>query len=219
MKVFRARHTEIGWQAGDVWLRARLAHAPDVTGLVLIAEHGSGNLRDSRNAYLAAALNSTHLATLQIALLSRHEEERAPDTWRNVSLLAGRMHAALEWVRHQPALADLPVGMAAHDEAAGAMIRVAVRPDTRLQALASRGGRPDLAGAAPLRDLAVPVLLVAGEDDPSGIELANQARRFLGAENDLVTVRDASHDFSEPGTLDELARILREWFVRRLATA
>src|SRR5690242_20855185 len=115
-------HSEIAIQAGDVWLHSRLSHAAGDRALVLVAERSAAKMRDSRDAYIAAALNAAGFATLQVALLSRVEEQKAPDTWRNVSLLATRLLAVAEWVRHQPAWEERPAGLLAHGEAAAAMI-------------------------------------------------------------------------------------------------
>lgn len=212
-------HNEIAIQAGDVWLHTRLSHATGDRALVLIAERSAAKMRDSRDAYIAAALNAAGFATLQVALLSRAEEQKAPDTWRNVSLLATRLLAVAEWMRHQPAWEERPAGLLAHGEAAAAMIRAASRCDGVLAALASRSGRPDLAGAEPLRELAQPLLLLVGGNDSTGVDVNRQAQRLLKCANEFVALPGASQNFEEPGMLDQAARRVVAWFERTLGGA
>lgn len=214
--MLKLRYIEICLQAGGVWIDALLAHAPDVRGLVLIAERGGGNLRDSRNAYIATVLHRSHFATLQFALLTHSEELKSPDTWHNVTLLANRMVNVIDWQQHQPTLKEHALGMVAHEDAAAAMVRVAGAAETPLQALVSRSGRPDLAGIEPIRELARPLLLLTGAKDAIATEVARQVQQVLTNVSDLSVVRGASHNFEEPGMLPQASRQIGEWFVRWL---
>ncbi len=214
--MMKFRDTEIGLLAGDVWLNGRLMDAPDARGLVLITERGNAKLSDSRNAYIAAVLNRHRLATLQVALLTRGEEHKAPDTWHNVSLLATRILAVIEWVRHQPKLEPLPLGCLAHDEAAGAMVRAANKAESPLKALASRSGRPDVAGMQPLRELACPLLLLTGSADVDVTAVNQQVDALLQGPHEIVILPGASHSFEEPGALERAAQTINAWFGRCL---
>jgi putative phosphoribosyl transferase len=185
----RLRHTEIGLPAGDCWLDGILAHAPTVPGLIVVAE------------------------------LSHDDERHAPDTWNQVPTLTARLAAVIDWLGHQPALKDLPLGIVCRDAAAAAMIRVAVRGGAPLRALACRGGRPDLAGREPLRMLTLPLLLVAGERDEEAGLPNRQVRDLLDGITELAIVAGASHDFDEPGALDAASRHLCRWFRRWLGPA
>ncbi len=82
-------------------------------------------------------------------------------------------------------------------------------------AVVSRGGRPDLAGAA-LARVRAPTLLIVGGNDFQVIELNRAAFALLRGEKQLVIVPGATHLFEEPGALDEVARLAREWFERHL---
>jgi putative phosphoribosyl transferase len=84
-------------------------------------------------------------------------------------------------------------------------------------AVVSRGGRPDLAGAA-LTHVRAPTLLIVGEDDTQVIELNRAALVQLRCEKQLVIVPGATHLFEEPGALDEVARLARNWLQRHLIT-
>lgn len=211
----KLRHTEVGLPAGDVWLDGILAHSPIVPGLVLFAERSGSQLRNSRGAYFAHAVQAAGFATLQLALLSHDEDRRSPDTWHQPPVLGNRLAAVLEWVRHQPALKDLPLGVATRDAAAAAMVRLAPKAP-ELRALACRHGRPDLAGAEPLRELAQPLLMLVGERDPETLAASRQVKELLACPHELLVVPGASRHFEEAGTLDLASRTLADWFRRWL---
>jgi hypothetical protein len=214
----KLRHTEVGLPAGGVWLDGLLAHSPLVGGLVLLAERSGSQLKTARGALFASALQQAGLATLQFGLLSHDEERRSPDTWYQHSTLGPRLSAVLEWVEHQPALKDLPLGLACRDAAAAAMIRIAPRSPT-LRALACRHGWPDLAGTEPLRALELPLLQVVGERDSEGVQRNRQAHELLSCPRELLVVPGASRNFEEPGTLDQASRAMATWFRRWLTAA
>lgn len=212
----KLRHTEVGLPAGTDWLDGILAHAPAVPGLIVVAERSGGTLRTSRGAYINSALQEAGFATLHVGLLTHEEERHAPDTWHHVQTLVARLTAVLEWIRHQPALRELPLGMVAREAAAAAMIRVAGRGPENLRVLACRDGRPDLAGLEPLRSLTLPLLLVTGEHDRETGPQNHQIHGLLTGPKELIVVPGASHSFEEPGTLDEASRHIVQWFHRWL---
>jgi len=123
-----------------------------------------------------------------------------------------RRIAVLDDVREQAAL---PVGLfGASTGAAAALIAAARRPG-RVRAVVSRGGRPDLADAE-LAAVEAPTLLIVGGADPAVIELNRQAREQLRCETRLEIVEGASHLFEEPGALERVAALARDWFVTHL---
>jgi pimeloyl-ACP methyl ester carboxylesterase len=126
--------------------------------------------------------------------------------------------ALTDWVMEQERLADLGVGLfGASTGAAAALVAAAARP-AAVQAVVSRGGRPDLAGGF-LRQVRQPTLLIVGGRDRTVLELNRGAMRELGGGTRLEIVPGASHLFEEPGALDEVARLARDWFVRHLRPA
>lgn len=215
--AMRLRSTEVGLPADGRWLDGILSHHPHVPALILQVERGGSTLKTSRGAFVIEAFKEAGFATLHVGLLSHEEERKAPEVWHQVATLAVRIAAVLEWIEHQPALKDLPLGISARDAATAAMIRVAARGgNERLQALASRGGRPDLAGFEPLRTLATPLLLVTGELDDTGPGPNQQAYDQLKCERDIAVIKGASHAFEELGTLEEATRKIATWFQRWL---
>jgi dienelactone hydrolase len=205
--------------AQDVRLTGTLTVPSVVQGVVVFA-HGSGSGRFSpRNRAVAGVLVDAGLATLLMDLLTPDEEAEDTRTARlrfDIPLLAARVVSAIDWLPSEPILDDLPVGcFGASTGAAAALIAAAERPE-RIAAIVSRGGRPDLAGEA-LPRVAVPTLLIVGGRDTDVIEINRQAQALLGGESRLEIVPGASHLFEEPGALEQVAALARDWFLRHLA--
>ena len=204
--------------AGSVTLKGNLTLPEESRAIVLFA-HGSGSSRHSpRNRYVARVLNEAKLATLLIDLLTLHEEvvdARTAQLRFDIDLLAERLVDATDWLTQFPDTKHLRIGyFGASTGAAAALAAAAVRPDA-VRAIVSRGGRPDLAGAA-LTRVQAPTLLIVGEHDDQVVQLNRQALAQLRCEKRLVIVPGATHLFEEPGALDEVARLARDWFQRHL---
>ena len=186
----------------------------DAQGLVIFA-HGSGSSRMSpRNRAVAAALWSGGLATLLLDLLTRDEElidERTREHRFDIDLLAQRLVATIDWASREEELQQLPIGLfGASTGAAAALVAAAQRP-ALIKAVVSRGGRPDLAGAA-LEQVHAPTLLIVGGHDVAVIHLNREALRRLRCQKQLEIVPHATHLFEEPGALNQVAYLARQWF-------
>jgi putative phosphoribosyl transferase len=214
----KLHHTDIGLPAGDVWLDGVLTQPRTTPGLIVVTERTGRRLADTRGAVIAAVLQEVGFATLQVGLLPFEEERHAPDTWNQVPTLCSRIASVASWAKHQPALKGMPLGIITHDVAAAAMIRLAAKADAPFRALACRDGRPDLAGIEPLRNLAIPLLMVVGERDEEALQPNRQAFELLDCPKKLAVVPGASRGFKEPGTLDEAMQNMIAWFVRWLAS-
>jgi putative phosphoribosyl transferase len=207
--------------AAGVVLDADVVVPPQASGVVLFA-HGSGSSRHSRrNRYVARELQREGLATVLADLLTL-EEERVDIATRqhrfDIGLLAARVAALTDWVGEYEPTARLGVGLfGASTGAAAALVAAAVRPDI-VRAVVSRGGRPDLAGEH-LRSVRQPTLLIVGGRDTVVIELNQRAFAQLAGPKELMIVPGATHLFSEPGTLEQVARLARAWFTRHLRGA
>jgi pimeloyl-ACP methyl ester carboxylesterase len=197
-----------------VELEGELALPDGARGIVLFA-HGSGSSRLSpRNAYVARVLREGGIGTLLFDLLTR-AEDRVYATRFDIGLLTRRLIAATHWIAQQPQTRELGAGyFGASTGAAAALMAAAELPD-RIQAVVSRGGRPDLAMRV-LERVRAPTLLIVGGHDDIVIDLNRQALAALGATKELVIVPGATHLFEEPGTLEEVARLARAWFQRHL---
>jgi putative phosphoribosyl transferase len=210
------RQVRVG--AGGVVLEGGLAVPDRARGVVLFA-HGSGSSRHSpRNRFVAGALREGALATLLLDLLTPEEEAADARTRQlrfDIALLADRLVGAIDWLAQQPAARGLPVGLFGASTGGGAaLVAAAERPDA-VGAVVSRGGRPDLAGDA-LPTVRAPSLLIVGGDDEAVIGLNRRAMARMSAPVTLEIVPGATHLFEEPGTLEQVARLARDWFVRHL---
>ncbi|QYC38320.1 Putative phosphoribosyl transferase [Nonomuraea coxensis DSM 45129] len=189
---------------------------PDAAqGLVMFA-HGSGSSRHSpRNRYVAGALNEAGLATLLFDLLTPEEEADRANVF-DIGLLAERLLERTREAREHPDAAGLPIGYFGASTGAAAALWAAAQPGNDIAAVVSRGGRPDLAGPR-LAAVRAPTLLIVGGRDPIVIELNQEAQQRLRAENRLTVVPGATHLFEEPGALDAVADLARDWFVTHFA--
>jgi putative phosphoribosyl transferase len=159
------------------------------------------------------------LGTLLLDLLTEEAEFADATTAQfrfDIPLLADRLIGAIDWAQARPQTSPLSVGMfGASTGAAAALIAAASRPNV-VGAVVSRGGRPDLAENS-LEAVAAPTLLIVGDRDDVVIGLNQQALARLRGPKELRIVPGATHLFEEPGALDQVSRLAREWFERYLA--
>lgn len=195
-----------------------LGMPPDARGLVLFA-HGSGSSRHSpRNRYVARTLEHRQLATLLIDLLTPQEEavdDRTAEYRFDILMLAGRLVSIIDWLRQRKDTALLPIGLFGASTGGGAALIAAADRPGEISAVVSRGGRPDLAGAALLR-VTTPTLLIVGGLDTPVIQMNRDAMRQMHGEVMLEIVPGATHLFEEPGTLERVAELAGTWFTQHL---
>ena len=195
-----------------VGLPGRLELPSRCVGIVAFA-HGSGSSRLSpRNTRVAAALRRSGLGTLLFDLLTPDEAEDRRNVF-DIELLAQRLLQATSWLRSDRASSELSIGYFGASTGAAAALVAAAQPHSRIAAIVSRGGRPDLAGNA-LGSVRAPTLLIVGGYDTDVLALNRAAAARLHCEKDLVVVPGATHLFEEPGTLDAAIEHARHWFVR-----
>jgi putative phosphoribosyl transferase len=218
--------SEVVIPAGEVELYGNL-NIPEEAQAIILFAHGSGSSRFSpRNRFVAKELNNSGFATLLFDLLTEEEERVDQLTVAlrfDINLLADRLIKATNWVKQQPETGDFDLGyFGASTGAAAALIAAASYSDTEyftgeIFAVVSRGGRPDLAGNALSRVLS-PTLLIVGGNDYRVIELNQAALDNLNStsEKQLVIVPGATHLFEEPGALEKVATLARDWFLDHL---
>ncbi len=206
-------------EVGSAGLEAELEAPYGATGLVLFA-HGSGSGRTSaRNQQVARELRAGGLATLLLGLLTRSEQAEDARTGRlrfDIALLAERLQGATEWVATQPETAHLPIGYFGASTGAAAALSAAARLPEQVRAVVSRGGRPDLAKEH-LAAVKAPTQFIVGGEDFLVINFNQAARSRMAAESRLEIIPGAGHLFEEPGAMQEVARLAREWFLRHLS--
>lgn len=197
---------------GKTSLSASLV-VPEFAEAIVVFAHGSGsNLKSDRNRMMASALHDQHIGTLLFNLLSPEEASDYSNRF-NIDLLAERLIAVTHWVKEQyPAIHFF--GLFGSSTGAAAAIKAASKLDY-INALVSRGGRPDLAEES-LCKLRIPVLLIVGSEDAEVILLNRKAYDKMSCIRHLEIIEGASHLFEEPGTMEQVIAIAAKWFRRYL---
>jgi len=201
-----------------VGLVGDLAMPPAARSLVIFA-HGSGSSRHSpRNRAVAEVLQHGGVATLLLDLLTEPEEliDATTAEFRfNIPVLADRLVGVVDWALSDPQISPRPIGLFGASTGAAAALIAAANRSHAVRAVVSRGGRPDLAEAA-LDRVAAPTLLIVGGHDDVVIALNKEAYARLTCSRDMQIVRGATHLFEEPGALETVSKLAREWFQKHL---
>jgi pimeloyl-ACP methyl ester carboxylesterase len=203
---------------GEVMLSGDLEIPPNPVGLVFFA-HGSGSSRFSRrNRAVAGVLRASGIGTLLFDLLT--EDEEAVDAYTghlrfDIGLLTRRLVTVTEEMEDDPRLSGLGFGYFGSSTGGAAALRAAAALGSKIKAVVSRGGRPDLAGDA-LHYVKAATLLIVGERDEEVLRLNETAYEQLNCEKAVAVIPDATHLFEEPGALEEVSRLAAEWFAKHL---
>lgn len=216
MPRFENRDVAIPFGQGS--LRGILTSPATPMGVVAFA-HGSGSGRLSpRNGYVASVLNDAGLATLLVDLLTEDEErvdEATAHLRFDIDFLTERLRIAVAWIRRTEGMPGLSLGLFGASTGAAAALQLAAWKPDEVDAVVSRGGRPDLAQEW-LPKVRAPTLLIVGGLDGSVIPLNQQASDALPGTRELVIVPGASHLFHERGALEQVASLAAAWFGRHL---
>jgi putative phosphoribosyl transferase len=218
MEAQLSKHSVQVTLEGNIWLEGTLHLPAYAQGIVLFA-HGSASSRHGpRNLFIADRLNKANLATLLIDLLTAEEEELDNRTHHlrfDIDLLADRLTGTIDWLTTDDKTRPLTMGLFGASTGAGAALVAAAKRSSRVSAVVSRGGRPDLAGDF-LEKVQAPTLLIVGENDPAVLKLNREAMEKLSIPNLLEIVPRASHLFEEAGTLELVADLAQKWFTKYL---
>lgn len=198
----------------DILLEGMLRIPQSAQGIVLFA-HGSGSSRLSpRNNFVADILNEAGLATLLIDLLSK-QEDKIYQTRFDIDLLTDRLNLVAQWLKKQSHTSNLILGIFGASTGAAAALQLASEMNKEIGAVVSRGGRPDLAINV-LDRVDAPTLFIVGGNDFGVIELNQEAFSRLTCPKKFEIIPNATHLFEEPGCLEEVARLAKEWFCKYL---
>jgi putative phosphoribosyl transferase len=205
----------------SVILEGNLTIPENCQSIVLFA-HGIGSNRYSaRNQMVAQTLTRSNIATLLVDLLTPGEDALDRQTQHarfDIALLVRRLTAAIDWLANNPNTGGLYTGLyGASTGAAEALVAAAARPE-RIRAIVSRGGRADLAGAA-LAQVHAPTLLIVGGHDEPVLRLNHSAYGALRTLKAMEIIPGATHLFEEPGAMERVAVLTRDWFLQYLIPA
>ncbi len=202
-------------QVGQVHIEGML-EVPGTANSIVLFAHGSGSSRHSkRNNYVARVLQNSGIATLLMDLLTPEEDANYPTRF-DIPLLTHRLLAATQWIKTEPQTKHLPIGYFGASTGAAAALQAAAASNGEIGAVVSRGGRPDMAGINNLESVKSPTLLLVGGWDDEVIALNRDAYEHLHCTKELIIIPGATHLFSEPGTLEEVARQAALWFEKYL---
>jgi putative phosphoribosyl transferase len=204
-------------RAGAISLGGHLTVPRASTGIVVFA-HGSGSSRHSRrNRFVAEVLNRAGMGTLLFDLLTVEEEAERANVF-DIELLGRRLIDVTRALQAKPIADGRAIGYFGASTGAAAALWAAAVLGGDVDAVVSRGGRPDLAGSR-LSVVTAPTLLIVGSRDEAVLEMNREAQALLQCENRLAVVPGATHLFEEPGTLREAAELARDWFVGHLVSS
>ncbi|HLF42614.1 MAG TPA: phosphoribosyltransferase family protein [Acidimicrobiia bacterium] len=207
---------EVSVTVGGADLGGHLTVPDGSMGTVLFA-HGSGSSRHSpRNRHVAEALNRAGLGTLLFDLLTPAEEPDRTNVF-DIGLLARRLVEGTGWLTRLEAWPPQPIGYFGASTGAAAALWAVSELGGAISAVVSRGGRPDLA-MQHLAQVRSPTLLIVGGLDTVVLDLNWAAQAAMSCENRLDVVPGASHLFEEPGAMDRVALLARDWFVTHFRT-
>jgi putative phosphoribosyl transferase len=214
MTVAKIREKEVLIPAGEVRLPGILGLPAKPCGAIAFA-HGSGSGRLSpRNAFVAGVLQHAGFATLLFDLLEEYEELDRRKVF-DITLLAERLLAGARWMQNERGTHGLKLGYFGASTGAAAALQAAAREPQGIAAIVSRGGRPDL--AMDYLDLVkAPTLLIVGGNDRPVISMNREAFENLRCKKQMVIIPGATHLFEEPGALDEVAKLARDWFLKHM---
>ena len=215
---FRSTEHLISIEVENVVLEGNLHLPENAIGLIVFV-HGSGSSRHSpRNQYVANFLNKSGFGTFLFDLLTEKEEALDIHTASlrfNIELLTQRVIGTTKQLSTKEETADLPIGYFGASTGAAAALRAAARIPELVGAIVSRGGRPDLAGPE-MCSVQAPTLLIVGGSDLEVIKLNQEALKMLPGKKNLEIVIGAGHLFEEPGSLERVALLARDWFKEHL---
>ncbi|MFP4643435.1 MAG: dienelactone hydrolase family protein [Spirochaetales bacterium] len=199
----------------DVKLPGLLIEPASCKGLVIFV-HGAGSNHDSpRNRAVAESLSDAGYVCVMFDLLTADEYE-SEDKRLDMSLMADRLVEATAWVHDSDFGKDRSIGYFGSSTGSAVAFKALNAGESSIDAVVSRGGRPDLV-LSDLRKVSVPSLLVVGGEDYKVRLFNERAIEQLKGPRELRVVPEAGHLFEEPGAMEQVSSHAREWFDRYLA--
>ena len=199
-----------------VTLKGDLIVPENARGIVIFS-HGSGSSRfSSRNRMVAELIQKQNMGTFLFDLLTEEEDELYENRF-NIDLLSDRLIETTQWLMDYKSTTDLPIGYFGASTGAASALRAAAYFKTKIKAVVSRGGRPDLA-ITELPQVTAPTLLIVGGLDVAVIGMNKIAYDQLESVKEMKIISGATHLFEEPGKLLEVAELAMVWYKRYLTT-
>jgi putative phosphoribosyl transferase len=206
-------------QLDSIYLEAELVIPEDAKGIIIVP-HASSSIQYSYHyRYLAHLLRQAGLATILIHLLTVEEDnldQRCKHFRCDIRHLANRLIGITDWLGSNPLTCNLKICYCAESTDGGASLLAATERPVAVGAVVSRGARTDLLGSA-LSYLQTPTLLIVGGKDYPTLAMNEDAlKQIATVEKRLEIIPEATHQFKEPGALEEVARLASQWFKHHL---
>ena len=207
----------VQFQADGCPLEGILTIPDNAQGIVILVDEQLNSRQIPRNMHVAKELRSIGLATMLFDLYTTEEQGGGPDNCDvqfDIARLGRRTASAVEWLASQPFTQKFPLGLLGSGSGAAASLMAAVECSDLVRAVVTRSGRPDLAEQV-LQRIQAPTLMIVGSQDEVVLSVNQRALEKMspdGPPKRIVIVPGASHHFEEAGTLDQSARMAREWF-------
>lgn len=199
---------------GDVILEGELTMPENPSGLIIFS-HGSGSSRFSpRNRLVSQFLNKNGFGTFLFDLLTQ-EEDQDYERRFDIELLSSRLEEVTRYLIKLPEFKNHPLGYFGASTGAASALIAASKLQNKINAVVSRGGRPDMASGF-LQDVKAPTLLIVGELDFDVLTLNQQAFEEIAGTKSLKIVEGATHLFEEQGTMAQVAELSLDWFIQNL---
>ncbi len=219
---FNIEEQIVSIELGKVKLEGELVIPEDAEGIVIVPQANSSIKYSYRDRYFAHLLRQTGLATILVSLLTKEEDildQRSKYFRCNIQHLASRLVAIAHWLAENPFTRNLKIGYFGASTTGGAALLAATERPMSVGAVVSRSGKTDLIGSA-LSYLQIPTLLIIGGNDYPIIAMNEDALAQISAQNKrMEIIPQATHQFQESGTLEEVARLASQWFKCHLKSA
>ncbi|MFV8392523.1 dienelactone hydrolase family protein [Flavobacterium sp. LB2P6] len=197
-----------------VTLKGDLIIPENAKGIVLFS-HGSGSSRfSSRNRMVAELIQKQNIGTFLFDLLTE-EGDKLYENRFDIDLLTNRLIETTQWLMDYKSTKNLLMGYFGASTGAASALRAAAYFKTKIKAVVSRGGRPDLA-ITELSQVTAPTLLIVGGLDIPVIGMNKMAFDNLESVKEIKIIPGATHLFEEPGKLLEVAELAIVWYKRYL---
>jgi putative phosphoribosyl transferase len=199
---------------GENSLPGTLVIAERPIGIIVFSDTCTRDIRNVRNLFFARVLRLYGFGTLMCDLLTEQECHERGNA-QNIQLLGSRLVEFLSWIEHRKDLAGIPIGLLGSSTGSAAALSVAAREDVHVDAIVSRAGRPDIA-QTDLPRVRAATLLIVGSKEQDMVEFNRIALNALKCTKRLDIIPNATHLFTEPGTLDGAAGLAGHWFEQHL---
>jgi len=187
----------------------------DAEGVVLFA--CANCHRNCKSDFLANFLPQNSLATLRVDLLTAAEDALYEERL-DLAMLTQRLASVAQWIKSQPGLGTLPLGLFGVGTSGAAAVSLAAAAGTDIFAVVAWDGRPDLADSY-LASVKAPILLIVGEKDELVRELNNLAFEKLRSEKEMLVISGATHKFDDFNALEAVGERAADWFAGHLVPA